>query len=658
MNGARNTVKVDVRGVGVRTGGRSARPWTRPLRLVATVMAGAVLAASLFGVLSPIMRVAAFGYAVDETADEGLLVPASVVCVTASAHCSLRAAVEASNNLGGANTISVPAGTYNLSSALGELQVGPNGGMSVSITGAGAAVTVINAVQPSSCTASTTSSCFRVFDIDPNVNGGVGFTASDVTISGGRTGEVGGAGIINGTGTAAQTDDTTTLNNCAVSDNVTYSGSGGPVPGGGLVQTYGSVGITNCVFSNNTSSLVGGAVDMEAPAGGGSPSLSISNSSFTGNAATIGGGVNIANTVTGTISDSTFTANTSTGNGGGAIGVDSGSMTLTDDTFTANQALNTANGGAVYTGGGTTAISYSRIYNNTAASGTAQVFNNVSGAATTAENDWWGVNSGPGSGISNFIVSAWQVLTSVASPNPILVNQSSTITASLDTTNLGGSIAPAHHLPDGIPVGFADGALGTVSPHAASLTGGDAATTYTAGGAGGIDSVPTTVDAQTVGGSITITFPSQITATNTSCGAFAGDEASSLAQVRYTVHRGVIQHVLNDDFRYWAALPSAGGTQAFDIVQSTSEASNPFTAHGTAFNGACKRLPTTVSQSANTVTITVKGPVAGGPVYIVLTFFPSSVIGEPRPTPDTTVTYTISTSGHPSSSSAIDLVKR
>jgi hypothetical protein len=636
------------------------RPWAwgRRLRLVTVLIAGALVAAALFG-LSPITRVAAMGYLVNETADEGLATPSSPVCLTTSLHCSLRAAIEASNNAGGANTITLPAGIYNLSSALGELQVGPSGGMSVSIAGVGAPATIINAVQPGSCTTSATSSCFRVFDVDPNVNGGVGFSASDVTISGGRTGDIGGAGILNGTGTSTQTADTTTLSNCVVTGNVTYSGSGGPVPGGGLVQTYGSVGITNCVFSNNTSSLVGGAVDMEAPAGGGSPTLEITSSSFTGNTATIGGGVNIANTVTGTISGSTFTSNTSIGNGGGAVGVDSGSMNLTDDSFTGNQSQNTGNGGAVYTGGGTTTIQYSRVYSNMAGSGhTPQVFNNVAGAVTSAENDWWGVNSGPGSGISNFSVSAWQVLTSTASPDPILVNQSSAITASLDATNLGGSIAPGHHLPDGVPVGFANGALGTVSPNSSSLAGGDATTTYTAGGTGGIDSVPTTVDAQTVGGSVTITFPSQITTTRTMCAAFASDQLASLPQVRYTLHGGVIQHVLRDDFRYWSAVTSTGGTQAFDITQSTSEASNPFTAHGTAFNGNCKRLATTVSQSGNTVTITVKGPVAGGPVYIALTFLTSSVIGEPRPTPDTTVMYTISTSGHPSSTSAVNLMKR
>src|SRR5579864_8569511 len=53
---------------------------------------------------------------------------------------SLRSAIEAANAQAGATTINVPAGTYSL--ALGELDVSPSGGKTISILGAGAATTI------------------------------------------------------------------------------------------------------------------------------------------------------------------------------------------------------------------------------------------------------------------------------------------------------------------------------------------------------------------------------------------------------------------------------------------------------------------------------------------------------------------------------------
>lgn len=617
-------------------------------RVAAMTAAGLMLGAGGFGLLSPVLRVAALSYTVDETADEPLALSSSPVCLTASAHCSLRAAIQASNNAGGSNAITLPAGEYDLSASLGELQVGPSGGMSITIDGAGAATTVINAVQPGSCAPASPASCFRVFDVDPNVDGGVGFSASGVTISGGRTGEIGGAAILNGTATAAQADDTTTLSNCVVTDNVTYDGSGGPVPGGGLVQTYGSAGITNCTFSNNTASRVGGAVDMEAPANGGTPTLSIAGSTFTGNTATIGGGVSIANTVSATISSSTFTTNTSTGNGGAAVGVNSGSLGLTDVTMTGNEADGTGDGGAVYTGGGSTTIQYSRIYDNTAGAGhAAQVFNNVAGATTSAENDWWGVNTGPGSGIANFSVTAWQVLRSTAWPRAIAIDHTATITATLDTTNLGGSIAPANHLPDGIPVAFADGSLGSVSPAGATLTAGSATTTYTAGGTPGADSVPTTVDAQTVSASILVSPVSAIATRDTTCAQFAGDTAASAAQMMYSARQGAIRTVSRAGFFYWVTVTSSGGPQSFTITQTPTEASNRFLVlNGAAHTAGCSGIPTTVQQSQDgSVTLTFNGRRAGATIFIGVKFSTSNVVHEPVPTPNTTVVYEFGTNG-------------
>jgi hypothetical protein len=102
--------------------------------------------------------------------------PASGPCVsgttTPPSPLSLRDAVCVANNLGGTVTISVPSGTYDLSH--GELDAGINSGQNVTISGAGAASTTIDAQGAS-----------RVLNLDENLVGGITAEVSGVTITGG-----------------------------------------------------------------------------------------------------------------------------------------------------------------------------------------------------------------------------------------------------------------------------------------------------------------------------------------------------------------------------------------------------------------------------------------------------------------------------------------
>lgn len=87
--------------------------------------------------------------------------------------CTLRDAITSANtnaNAGGCTgaggggpfTIDVPAGTYDLT--LGELKVGTTSGANITISGAGAASTIVH----------QTASTARVFELDPGVVGSVG----------------------------------------------------------------------------------------------------------------------------------------------------------------------------------------------------------------------------------------------------------------------------------------------------------------------------------------------------------------------------------------------------------------------------------------------------------------------------------------------------
>ena len=107
-----------------------------------------------------------------------------------------------------------------------------------------------------------------------------------------------------------------------------------------------SLTVTNSTFSNNSASNSGGAINLQ------SDTVSVSNSTFAGNSAGSGGAVylfgNSTFTASGTIANSTFNGNSASSSGGAiaATNLQGGSVTLTNDTIAGNSA--TTNGGGVY----------------------------------------------------------------------------------------------------------------------------------------------------------------------------------------------------------------------------------------------------------------------------------------------------------------------
>ena len=184
---------------------------------------------------------------VDRTDDNA----AASACTAAANDCSLRGSVTFANANPG-TTISVPAGTYNLTipgaaegfsgnNAIGDLDVRGN---NTSIVGSGAATTIIN----------QTINGHRVIEVDPLLNVSFIASISDVTISGGReTTGVGGGGMIGGS-----IGNSVTLTNCIFSGNsATGAGTFG---GGGISYTGGNLVITGCTFSGNSTSASGAGV--------------------------------------------------------------------------------------------------------------------------------------------------------------------------------------------------------------------------------------------------------------------------------------------------------------------------------------------------------------------------------------------------------------
>jgi CSLREA domain-containing protein len=238
-----------------------------------------VLLAALL--VSP-MPTSAADFTVDTTADALDAVPGDGTCATASGGCTLRAAIQETNALPGADTITLPAGTYLLT--LGSGDADANGDLDVSdalsIAGAGAATTIVDANHAS-----------RVFDVQMPPS--LPFALSGITVQ-------------NGDAAALPSE--------------------GPF-GGGIMSLSAPVSVTDCLVTGNHSLIGGGIAVLNG--------LSLTNVTVSGNTAdTAGGGVA---TVFGTIRNSTFTGNTvaspTTLGGRDVVTNGAGTLTILDSTI-------------------------------------------------------------------------------------------------------------------------------------------------------------------------------------------------------------------------------------------------------------------------------------------------------------------------------------
>lgn len=112
---------------------------------------------------------------------------------------------------------------------------------------------------------------------------------------------------------------------------------------GGAIATDGALDITNSTFTQNSASGNGGAIYNIKN------TTNINSSTFTSNSAVNGGAV--ANDSTINISNSKFNDNSASANGGAVY--NKGNLTVTDSEFTNNSAVK---GGAIYSEGGTVNI--------------------------------------------------------------------------------------------------------------------------------------------------------------------------------------------------------------------------------------------------------------------------------------------------------------
>ncbi len=459
-----------------------ARPTGRAWR---SVLAAALLLAA--GLLAPAAPAQAAGtIAVNTTADE----------YGAGAACSLREAVRTANdgaNFGGCVlsgtppfTINLPAGIYQLTiipdatnddNDSGDLDFLVSG---TALVGAGAASTTIQQTTVD-----------RVIDFNPLVTGSFSGSLSNLRITGGNTNSpFGGGGIIAGDSNGV---GTVTLNGVTVDGNTASAGAGGGIS----FASRGNLVITNSTIANNAATATGngqgGGIFFLAQ---GPEHLTISNSTISGNraaraASDAGGGLHVS-----------------------AIG---GTITIQRTHFVNNQAADGALVASGFGGGiahvsGVMTVSFSRFVGNIGANGSG-IWQSAGGGTTTANDNWWGVNSGPGAGVLAGTpaptATRWLQLRHSANPSAVPTTTSTTLTADLLGLNTGGSTAAANLSglpPFPQPAGaiFSNPVLGTLSGAATQFSDGQATATYTAGATPGSGSADATADSQTVTANFTV----------------------------------------------------------------------------------------------------------------------------------------------------------
>ncbi len=136
--------------------------------------------------------------------------------------------------------------------------------------------------------------------------------------------------------------------------------------GGGMHNTTCTAAISNCIFTGNTTTSNGGGMFNT-----GNSVLTISNCSFSSNAATQGGGMYNVSSSKPTISNCTFSANTSTTNGAGITNASSSVATIQNSISWGNTGTG-ANLG-IYNNGGSSAVSYSDVQGTGTFAGTGNV---------------------------------------------------------------------------------------------------------------------------------------------------------------------------------------------------------------------------------------------------------------------------------------------
>jgi hypothetical protein len=391
---------------------------------------------------------------------------------------TLRSAIESANATAGGNTINLTlAGTYRITlagtpgetdNAAGEFAILPTGGnLTIDNTSGGTAIIDGNHLN-------------RVFDINPTPPAIAPFnvTFQGVTIQDGNAFDpVNPDGPTStGGGIRSQANANVGLTNVILTNNVANADGGGVVLEN-VVNSTGTLTVTNSTISNNHSGDAGGGIDTD-----GMGTVTITNTVITGNTdinqgagvyidaiqvgtvfvsanATLtgttvsnnqaintgitasGGGISNAGNGIITISNSTVANNFSGGSGGGFSDENNaGTLIVSNSIFLNNSAV--GSGGGIQEGGPSTTITNSLFQGNTSSATGGGLF--LNGVAVSLQNNTLVGNTALGGGGGAEIQTSGIGTSATTITNSTFTGNSSTGNAAAGGTANGGGIdAPA-----------------------------------------------------------------------------------------------------------------------------------------------------------------------------------------------------------------------
>jgi CSLREA domain-containing protein len=493
-------------------------------------------------------------FTVNSVVDTVDALPGDGICADATGNCTLRAAIMEANALAGADTISVPAGTYTLTLpatpltydqerllSTGARQTGGDLdilGSDLTIVGASPATTIIQAGV------TTATGIDRIFDVNnPKGGPGIGIDVrlENLTLRNGNSPSepptnfrhTGGAIQFDGFDlTAGLPKGKLTIRNCVITANQAAG------TGGAIRASFGSLDIDGSVISGNTSlNGAGGAIMYDGGSQSATQFLSITNSTISGNSAPIatfgsGGGIFATGNASFLFENNTFLNNSAAADGGAiaAVGFAAGkTKTINKNRIENNSALR---GDGVFSSNSTASVSpltftLNAVVGNGSTSGDTGLFSTTNTGGDMIANNWWGCNEGPNFGLCDRIGGAvgfgsgpWLMLSHVATPNTISINGSTTLQADFFTPSLGSALTASDLVAlNGRAIVFNNAVLGSISGADTQISGGKANATFTAGSTSGNGSADATVDHATATALISIqeapgiTCPSDIVTT-------------------------------------------------------------------------------------------------------------------------------------------------
>lgn len=324
-------------------------------------------------------RSAAATFTVDSTADAHDADTTDGVCAARGGACTLRAAVEQANALGGTQTISIPGGIYTLTE--GSLRV-DSYGCDITLSGAGILSTAIDGDNSTRilyvATIGSSVTVENLYVEDGSIGGDGGcflnygtLQLHGVYVTGCKSAYDGGA-IYNTSSGVLEVWSSTFNGNSA---NTTLSGGNGGAlyneghaqlanvtlysnmaqDGGGVFEAgMWSLKLTECWFRENYA-VLGGAIYVMPNAG-----ATVNRCTFSNNSANSGGAIFSHGPLD--FTNATFSGNSASG-AGGCFTLDGGSMLLRNVTITGS--IDDGSGGALYLMGPTfTSIANTLIANN------------------------------------------------------------------------------------------------------------------------------------------------------------------------------------------------------------------------------------------------------------------------------------------------------